>query len=523
MQPAFDLLTEPWVTVRDVKGRICVVHLRDVLAKAHEWSEVIDESPLIQFGLYRFLQALIIDIFPLKGQRGRLELMEEGQFDETKLNAYWEKYGVYFDLFDAERPFLQVPPREQEKVKRKSVAELFHQLPTGTNVIHFHHRLQDEYVLAPDVCARIMTTLSPFTTAGGQGLSPSINGNPPYYVWRKGDNLFETLLLNYWITDQDRGIPAWRDRRPSRGETRSEARLLEGLTWQPRRVTLIPEMGPFQCTYSGRSCQWGVRQMVFEAGFQARVDTWRDPNVAVVNTDKGRSFVRPRWGRQTWRDVGPLALIDGAGKGVQEKNSYERAPILNQASIYLECEQQTTTIEVYGLQTDGNMKYLDWRYEELQLPAGLEQVPNGEEFALQAMNNAEKAAWALRKAVNMCVQIKQKKGKKEQKIWPGEWGQRVEDAYWLSLEAPYLAFLSVLAGTAKEEDPDKHLETLMEAWTKEIRNKASDYFTEATKENVSDAEAMRRQIQAEQYLRRSLRFIGVKSPSKDEDAAKKGR
>jgi hypothetical protein len=181
--------------------------------------------------------------------------------------------------------------------------------------------------------------------------------------------------------------------------------LLEGLTWQPRRIRLIPGSGG-ACTYSNKPSDILVRTMIFSAGLMARTtDSWSDPNVAYMITDKGCNPLRLRENRDPWRDTGVLLLLrqgDYASQG--GKVRFERPQVITQ---FWQLEEffghpRTLTVEVYGAQTK-DMKFFSWRHESLSLPAGLLEDLMSGLMVQKALEQADQVSNDLSKALKVAV------------------------------------------------------------------------------------------------------------------------
>ena len=235
----FDLVLQRWILVMDGNGKAHQAGLKELLLKAHTLREIRDPLPTVEFGLYRLLTALVMDAFGLSHSAQLENLLEKGHFDAAKVETYFEAYGDRFDLFDATHPFLQTAEMTSEA--DKPLAGLLHPVPSGTNALHFHHALEKNFAVCPAAAARLLCTIAPFMTAGGAGLSPSVNGAPPWYVLINGQTLFETICLNCCtvpLPQGNDGVPAWRAKGRLEAGKRNTAKLLEGLTWQPRRILL---------------------------------------------------------------------------------------------------------------------------------------------------------------------------------------------------------------------------------------------------------------------------------------------
>jgi CRISPR system Cascade subunit CasA len=213
-RPSFNVLTEPWIPAIRRDGSRDELGILTCLEQAHDLREIRDPSPIVEFGLYRLLVAFLLDALILAEKRPEdpldlKALIEAGKFDRDLIHHYIERCGEVFDLFHPERPFLQTP---MAKGKSKPLAGMYPVAPSGTNVGHWHHLPEERMTVSVPEGARLLTTVAPFMTAGGAGLSPSINGAPAIYALPLGENLFETLIVNIPLRKQDSGdgLIAWR-------------------------------------------------------------------------------------------------------------------------------------------------------------------------------------------------------------------------------------------------------------------------------------------------------------------------
>lgn len=502
----YDLLTEPWIPVRGPDGATRELGLLDVLSQAHELIEVTDPAPPFEFGLYRLLIAFVMDALRLQETDDLADRLETGRFDRTELEAYVERVGrKRFDLFDTGHPFLQsaagVGDREAD-----TVAKLFHHLPTGTNVTHFHHGLAAYHAVVPAVCARALCSIAPFMTAGGAGYSPSINGTPPWYLLIRGHSLFETILLNCYV-HSDLGLlgntpVAWRDDRPvvPRHEM-SCGSLLEGLTWRARWVRLLPgDGGP--CSYSGQASDLLVAQIQFGPGFMFRGGDrgWTDPAVAYRVTDNGRSPIRPDEDRELWRDTGPLLLLHQSDhSGEKGRVAYTRPLIVEQFRWlkergYLPRSLSQERFDVYGLRADKG-KVFEWYHERLALDARVSDRPRAGLLVQQAMDLAESVAGALNRALKTSYPRDAKSnGKAFDRLI-----QVAQAQFWADLRLEFQrAFLPTLA----DLDPaDPTAEGgLQLRWKQAVSGVGQKTLNEVTASLDADAEALARRVACEQVF-----------------------
>ena len=220
------------------------------------WPVLTDPSPAVELGIYRILIALIIDAYDVHRYRQLVNLLWAGRFDIDALDQYVSSVGeCRFDLFDSDYPFLQISEEAADGLSREPVSRLLQHIPSGSFWLHFHHQRSDLQAFSPAVCARALSTVAPFMTAGGAGHSPSINGAPPWYVLVLGNNLFETLVLNCCVMiilgQEGDAPPAWsgEDHAGREGAHVTVKSICEGYTWRPRSIRFISSQ--CQCTYTG--------------------------------------------------------------------------------------------------------------------------------------------------------------------------------------------------------------------------------------------------------------------------------
>lgn len=505
---SFSVLTEPWIPAIDKAGKVQEFGILELLERARDLDGIVDPAPPIQFGLYRVVIAFLMDALKLRETSDLAARLEEGRFDMATIERYVTQCGTSrFDLFDPVTPFLQP---DADAAKPKPVANLLPHLPSGTFSIHFHHWREGDHAFSPAVCARALTAVAPFMTAGGAGYSPSINGAPPWYVLIRGANLFETLLLNCYTGEAPRlkgeDGPAWRSDKPvvPKQDAYCES-LLEGLTWRPRLVRLIPGDGGV-CTYSGKPSPVLVREMLWGPGLAfVGQDNWKDPNVAYVYSAKGRSALRPQENRELWRDTGPLLLLRREEHGAGEnKVAFDRPSVVDQfrrlRDVYdLFARRRFDWVEVYGFRTDGKMKVFEWQCERLELPVGVGRNRQAPGQVRTAVAMAESVAWCLKEGLTNAYP---REGKGNRNAF-GRIIQEAQRQYWADLRGPFSTeFLESLS--AQNPDDDAAREQLLAAWGLTLRKVAKARFDEALDPLDADAEALRRQAFAREGFRKRL-------------------
>ena len=75
MKASFQILTQPWIPVKELDGSMKELSLLETLERAHLLSEIQDPSPMVEYSVYRFLIVFLMDM-----------LRPE---DEEVLEEYW--------------------------------------------------------------------------------------------------------------------------------------------------------------------------------------------------------------------------------------------------------------------------------------------------------------------------------------------------------------------------------------------------------------------------------------------------
>ena len=503
----FDVATQNWLPIVRGGGGD-EVGLIEALCQAHEMDAIRDPMPPVECGLLRLLVAFALDIFQPQNEDDWEDVWHEKKFDAARVREYFAEYSQRFDLFDEKFPFLQDASVEGGD---KPLAGLLPALPAGTNAAHFHHGDEDDFGVSPAVAARLLTTIAPFMTAGGAGLSPSINGAPPWYVMLRGDNLFQTIWLNGVANASlkpkaKNDCPAWRDTRPIIKEDRTETGLLEALTWRPRRIRLVPRAAENErCALSGNKTAVLVDRMKFSAAWSTRFE-WRDPNVPYRITDKGRGVLRPREGREFWRDVGGLALLresESSGSDV----AFERPGIVTQFADFVRGgdrlpENTPLRLSIYGMRTDLKMKVFEWHRETLNLPAPLVLQSRFQLQAQSEIKRAEDVAYQIARAIKHTYP---RDGAGNDKAFDALIA-RAQSQFWQRLRLHYTdnddSLLFQLAKLQPTDDAAIH--EVVERWHESLAKVARGVLGAAIGELDTDGEAMKRMMEARRYFESRL-------------------
>lgn len=514
---SFNVLTEPWIPVLDKEGNVKELGILEVLEKAPDLAEITEPSPLMRYGIYRLIIAFLTDALRPEIEQDLADLMNTGCFPMERIREYirdCEKKGPCFNLFDKDRPFLQSAYNpELDESRRTSVTKLLHELPSGNNAIHFQHTLQDDHTFSPAVCARALCAVNLFCTSGLQGPS-GINGAPPWYLIILGKNLFSTLVYSLWVpydlkSSLDKPAIAWSNGiSVEPNQVVSTTSYLYGLTWQARRVCLIPDSTGGHCTYTGKKVDTLVSEVYFQAGWKFEgYDKWQDPHVTYIYKEDGRISLKPKEGRAAWRYLGSIL--------------FARADVLDSAVVKAKCpaiiEQYVSFVEngfwngedilrteIFGVATD-QASLEGWQNDRFDIDWQIAGNKQKAAWLQEALVNAEDMNKALRKALH---QIPPQHGKKKsnQKWFLDEMIDQAETQFFTAIRRYFFEYLVPLVA---KTDTSQYLwrEELNEYWNKLLQKEVRIVFERMADSIGTSARNLERRANAEKSMFWSLNFM----------------
>lgn len=254
-ETSFVLSEAPWIPCETAAGERVELGIRDALVRAHELRSVADPSPLVTAALHRLLLAVLHRCFGPADVASWKALHAAGRFDAATIDAYLGRWRHRLDLVHPETPFYQV--RGLPDADDALTCMLAERSAWGPGVAVFEHRPEAwEDALTFAEAARALVTFHAYAPAGlvrKPGEPTSASAGPlqrGLVVLAQGRSLFETLLFNLLVYDDERPLPArddapsWEcDPLPRQLERADEPRRavrgwLDLLTWQSRRVEL---------------------------------------------------------------------------------------------------------------------------------------------------------------------------------------------------------------------------------------------------------------------------------------------
>ena len=332
-EKAFNLLDERWIRVMTPDCAVREVSLKEALTQAHTFSALAGELPTQDMALLRILLVVLHAVFYRVDETGQPRALEDiddaldrwdalwnlGYFPEKAICDYLEKYRERFYLFHPERPFWQV--KEADIGTEFTAAKLNGAISESSNKVRlFSTRAgKPKEVLTYPEAARWLIYLNGYDDTSAK---PKQKGLPsPGAGWlgklgliaAKGQNLFETLMLNFVMVDQKQERlwksckPIWELDEP-RTKERCEIPIPEDqaqlLTLQSRRLLLIRD-------------QRGVTGYKLLGGdFFTKVNAFAEQMTLWTHVE-GKSgqppFDQPRRhdpSKQIWREFSSIAALD---------------------------------------------------------------------------------------------------------------------------------------------------------------------------------------------------------------------
>lgn len=401
-QPTFNLIDEPWLGAVDANGTLKEYSLRELLAQAHHLRALHDDSPLVVAAMLRMLLALLHRVYdgPRNSREWEAIWTASNGFDRTRLERYFAQWHSRFDLFDAEHPFYQTIHAAVDK-QIKPISTLLPELATGNNATLFDHTTDaSEVALSAAEAARIVVAAHAFGLAGP--CNPQLklyftDGTAArgMILMAEGNSLFETLVLNLIEYPTAKPIassaidrPAWEMEDAYNPNREQPQGYLDYLTWQNRRLLLIPEMRDGRIVVRTMALTPGLK---LDAAFLAR-----DP-MKHYRVDEKRGHISKRFSeeRALWRDSATLLRFKSAEQ--QPPAVLDWLARLAEGGRPVLDDHYSLRCMALGMASD-QAKVEFYRSEHLPLPPAYLKEPQLVDLLTTALEAAENTASELWKA-----------------------------------------------------------------------------------------------------------------------------
>ncbi len=516
---SYNLLDKPWIPViwrvNEMNPQEPKIGIREALKRAHEINRISHTAPFIEFGLYRLLITIVLDAYIVHKKRPTISKMKtmlnEGIFDWGVVGKYLDESKDLFDLWAEQYPFLQ---RDGSNDQKKPVVSMFAAIPSGTNVAHWHHYVENEMSIDEDVAAQFLTAVSPWNFKTKPGEARTLAGDPPMYALVLGGSLFETIVLNLprpsgrtIVKEEVDNGPAWRTKLELTNLPKSPT-MTQGYTW-PVRIIRLHNDGSMiaqainQAAYkkptekaikANKKKATEDKDVLFEA-----TNGWRDPNAGTIAGKDVMDHIKGRPGIPIWRDAVPMFLVSSEGESLRGDKRRSRPEVITNALRVLERPQFQVT--VYGMRKKGggggDVKVEEWFRSVLTLPTEVARDSRLSTRAFDAFKTTQKVADALQIGLRMLRAPSEVKKTARKNIHREE--SNALAVFWHSLE-PVLShsYLDALADNALKAE--EYL------WST-VRRQARETFSVAAGPHRRTAAGLFRIANANNWFERRLSWF----------------
>ncbi|MBX6356498.1 MAG: type I-E CRISPR-associated protein Cse1/CasA [Micromonosporaceae bacterium] len=501
----FDLRERPWIPVRRGSERF-EVGLRELLVRAHELTDIDVPLGPVAAGLWRVLYLLAARVGELDDDELsvaefdelRLELLAEGGFDEKRVDAYFDRYADRFDLFDAQRPWLQDPRLAEQCPATSGLNQIVLGRPAKNSHVWFshHHYGMSMPIPAAEGAWHLLAALyyGPSGRCTIRKVKSCSEGNTAAGPLRSGlschpigRTVFESLVAGIPSPDGGDGL---------RGSARDEA------PWEADELP-DPLGGPVRLRGMARALTGRFQHAVLlvpDAAGEQVVDAtltwaWRekaptdiDAYLIYQTSKKGDPYPRPASvSRALWRDLDALLL-----KG--DRDSHLRPGVFKGVQYLPLDVVGSLRVRVFGFDQDGQTRdrqfftqttppVLGWLEERRpEIAAAVGSIRHIAEQVGQNLEQALRMAWPHQDS---------KKGKKERDKRAGVWVEIAEGQYWPAAEKAFWRLLDQVArstDTAPVVDgaPDAFLvlaERIYDNITNQLSSRTHDRMIRALVQN----------------------------------------
>ncbi|MBA7527501.1 CRISPR-associated protein CasA/Cse1 [subsurface metagenome] len=376
---SFNLLDDPWIPCILKSKELQILSIKEVLLNSSTIEDISSENPLINISIYRLLLAILHRNFGPKNLTEWIKIYEAKKWDQLIIDNYFKIWFHKFELFnEPEYRFYQI--QVPEISKKTPITVLNHALSSGNNTALFDHTWDSEISSIPiDQAVRLLLSFQNYAVGGGRSIPFNYSHAPlmaGISILVKGNNLFETLMLNFIRYDdthpfkqtQDhQDIPFW-ERNDKVLHQEKDGRYpygyLDYLTWQSRRIWLLPIV---------EDTDIKVKEVFIAQGEKIKGDWFQhaqDPLMAYKRNKKNEiEALKLKLDRQVWREIEVLLRIKDDTKNIISQKA------LNWISRIIERGVITPStrykLEIYGILNDPSKaaKIISWHRSSIPLPA----------------------------------------------------------------------------------------------------------------------------------------------------------
>ena len=271
-QLSFNLIDEPWIMARTLRGDIVELSLLELFRQASGLQSLANDLPTQDFALLRMLEAILErSIVPKTYDFDRPSELWGALWKHDKLplediEAYLSKWHGRFDLLDEKEPFMQVANMRATNGSVSEIKKLLADCPDGLPLFTLRAGKGVESIGFAEAARWVVHTHA-FDTSGiktGVEGDKGVKGGKSYPIgtgwagglggiYAEGQNLAQTLLLNLCLCadcslapdeflDDEEDLPVWERPQAVPGDSgRGPSGYADLYTWQSRRILLKRE------------------------------------------------------------------------------------------------------------------------------------------------------------------------------------------------------------------------------------------------------------------------------------------
>jgi CRISPR system Cascade subunit CasA len=368
---SFNLIEEKWLPCLMLDNSLQYLSLRDVLTDATKIREIVGDSPPVTVALHRLLLAILHRALNAPQNYEDWQEFWEAKSWNTggKLEKYLADWQHRFDLFDENRPFYQASSIK-ESVQDGAIIQLYFQGKNNATLFD-HSTTGKPKPVSPAEAARFLITFQGFDVGGikADGSAQTAPLLQSAIALVRGENLFETLMLNFHAYNENdempfkfsykKDLPAWERESETEVIERQTLGFVDLLTWQARRILLQPQVD--------ENGEITVKNTVIMRGFQFPKTYQRDKEEVFMAFKKSKTegfySVGFNENKALWRDS--LSLFQTikdenySPKILTWLNELVAEGVLQRSNVF--------PIEFYGLAAD-KAKLLFWQQDRFNLP-----------------------------------------------------------------------------------------------------------------------------------------------------------
>jgi CRISPR system Cascade subunit CasA len=521
MELHYNLLYEAWIPCIFLDGHKESLGIKQALEKANEIQGIHAELPVMTASIHFLLLAVLYASQNIETADDWQLIWDRGDFNKACLEDYFSKWESRFDLFDTEHPFyqdIQFGKREKDLANLrgsqaipKSISGLILHSSNGDAATLFDHSMDDNPAsFHIDEMARYLLMFQTFSLGGMTSASISIDKFYTDSPSARGivfllqeENLFKTLLMNVIAKDSLEGYgnemdrPAWEMDDPFLRTVENPIGMMDFLTYQSRRILLVPKFNEGQIT---------LNDVLIGPGLKVS-EEYINPFLQVYYIANGhqldKKILRYSEGRALWRDS--HVLLEERSSGFVPPKAVRW---INQLRFEMLISSQIQFI-AYGMCNEpGKKKAYFYREEYFSYPQQYlrdEDLRNQLKIRLEDANSIKNQLWGAVKLLAgtiLSFSMDLENGRKASPIDENNlithWA--VEELFWKELEIPFYRLVATLPVNAEKAEQE---------WKGILSRKAQTAFEHAVQLSGENVQALKASAKARFQLRAGIKKVFV--------------